>query len=141
VRVTRRHALMTVRRLDGGFELANPMRASLAPRTSGSNSAKASTPVGTAAAPADRPRTRGTVTAKGSAPIGVVPASFTTSATSGANSAKASTPVARKPSSYVLAAESDVVSLVGHAVEVIGVLEQRVLKVETVRPVAGSCAQ
>jgi len=28
-----------------------------------------------------------------------------------------------------------------NAVEVVGVLEQRVLKVETVRPVAGSCAQ
>jgi len=50
--------------------------------------------------------------------------------------------VAHKPTSYALVpGDGDVASLAGHAVEVVGVLEQRVLKVETVRPVAGSCTQ
>src|SRR5262245_5916102 len=127
---------------NGGFELTNAMRASMARRTGGSNSAKASTPIGTADASAGGPRTRGAATAKGSAPIRVVPASLTTSATSGANSPKGSTPVAQKPLSYTLtAADSDVASFIGRAVEVVGVLGQRALNVETVRPIAGSCAR
>jgi hypothetical protein len=63
------------------------------------------------------------------------------STTSGAHSPKASTPVAGTPPSYALdGAGSDIALFAGHAVEVVGVIEQRVLKIEQVRAVAGGCA-
>src|SRR5262249_33468475 len=77
---------------DGGIQLMNAGRASAA-RTGGSNSAKASTPVGGVGAAADRQRTPGPATAKGSVPVSVVPASLTLSPSGGANTPKASTPV------------------------------------------------
>ena len=127
---------------DGAFQLRNAMRSSMAPRTGGSMSAKASTPVGNRDPTTDRRRTPGPGTAKGSTPVTVVPASLMRSAPTGANSPKASTPVAEKPVSYALdAADSDMASFAGSAVAVVGVLEQRVLKVETIRRTAGSCAR
>jgi len=123
----------------GGFELANAMSASMAPRTGGSNSAKASTPVGNGG-PIDRPRTAGPATAKGSVPIRVIPARLTLQATTGANSPKGSTPVARKPAGYSLDG-ADVAAFAGSAVAVAGVVERRVLTVETIRPIAGDCTR
>jgi len=124
----------------GGFELANATSASMAPRTGGSNSAKASTPVGNGGPTIDRPRTAGPATAKGSAPIGVIPARLTLQATTGANSPKGSTPVARKPAGYALD-RADIAAFAGSAVAVIGVLERRVLTIETIRPIAGDCTR
>ena len=117
---------------DGALPLTSvtPSRAS---RSIGSNSAKASTPIGNATPAVDRPRTSGMTTPKGSTPINVAPASFTPSSTNGTNSPKASTPVRRSSlPSYALDAQgSDVASHAGHTVEVTGTLEhQRVLKVE-----------
>lgn len=126
---------------DGALRLTNAVRGSMARRTTGSNSAKASTPIGNVGPAVDRPRTPGSGTPKGSAPVHVVAASYPPPATSGANSPKASTPVARTPPSYALdGASSDVALLAWHAVEVVGVIEQRVLKIEKVRAVADGCA-
>ncbi len=121
---------------DGAFVLSSATPAPPAGRSSGSNSAKASTPIGQAAPSSDRPRTAGTTTPKGSTPIGVTPVSFTSSATSGSNSPKASTPVRRAATSaYALDTPSvDVAQYVGQLVEVSGVLpQQHAMKVETLR--------
>jgi hypothetical protein len=130
---------------DGAFQLTNVTPASTPTRSTGANSAKGSTPIGNAAPAVDRPRTAGTTTPKGSTPVGITPVSFTAkSSSSGANSPKASTPVARSSSPvYALdAGSADVASHAGYTVEVIGALQrQRVLKVETLRPVSASCAQ
>jgi hypothetical protein len=126
---------------DGAFVLSSAMPAPPARRASGSNSAKASTPIGQAPS-SDRPRTAGTTTPKGSTPIGVTPVSVTSSATGGSNSPKASTPVRRDATSaYALDASSvDVVQYAGHLVEVRGVVaQQQELKVEAVRLLAANC--
>ena len=128
---------------DGAFVLSSATPASPAGRSSGSNSAKASTPIG-AAPSSDRPRTAGTSTPKGSTPIGSAPVSFTSSATSGSNSPKASTPVRRNATAaYALDAPSiDVAQHAGHLVEVKGVVaQQQVLKVEAIRLLAANCAR
>lgn len=130
---------------DGAFQLTNATPASLAWRSTGSNSAKASTPIGRAAPAVDRPRTASTTTPKGSTPIGLTPASLTSSySRSGVNSPKASTPVGRSASTtYAIdAGSADVAAHAGHTVAVSGALQpQGVLKVETLRPVVASCAQ
>jgi hypothetical protein len=126
----------------GAFQLTDATVSSMSPRRTGSNSAKASTPINAARA-IDRPRTSGSTTPKGSTPIHVVAANFAPSTTSGANSAKASTPVRRSvPPIYALdAAGADVASHAGRIVEIVGALQPRgVLKVETVQPVAANCA-
>jgi hypothetical protein len=128
---------------DGAFALSGATPASKAGRSGGSNSAKASTPIGSAASPTDRPRTAGTMTPKGSTPISITPVSFTSSATSGSNSPKASTPVRRAATSaYALDASSvDVAQYAGHLVEIRGVVAQKQeLKVEAVRLLAANCA-
>lgn len=125
---------------DGAFELTNATFALAARRSSGSSSAKASTPIGQAVPSADRPRTSGTTTPKGSTPVGVAPARLESSTTNGVNSPKASTPVRRtQTSAYALDAQA-VSSHVGQLVEIAGALQpQRVLRVETIRPLAASC--
>ncbi len=125
---------------DGAFQLANATQASLAPRRTGSTSAKASTPIGSAVPAIDRSRTAGTTTAKGSAPIVRAPANSMSSA-SGATNPKSSTPTSQSaaPSYALAAADFEIASFVGRAVEVIGVLEQGVLKVIKLRSIAGRC--
>jgi hypothetical protein len=128
---------------DGAFALSGATPASKAGRSRGSNSAKSSTPIGSAASPTDRPRTAGTMTPKGSTPVSITPVSFTSSATSGSNSPKASTPVRRAATSaYTLDTTSvDVEQYAGQLVEVRGVVAQRQeLKVEAVRLLAANCA-
>ena len=109
---------------DGAFQLTNVTPASVPARSTGSNSAKASTPIVTSAVAVDRPRTRGTTTAKGSTPINFTSVSLSSSPT------------------YALdARRSNVASHAGYTVEVTGALkQQRVLQVETLRPLAANCA-
>jgi hypothetical protein len=125
----------------GAFQLTDATVSSMSPRRTGSNSAKASTPVGSGEAAGDRPRTAGTTTAKGSTPI-IVTVGFTRSTTSGANSAKASTPVRRNASrTYALDADgADMVSHAGHMVEVTGAVQRRgALKVQALHPLGANC--
>jgi len=124
-----------------GLQLTNAVRAS-ATRTSGSNSAKASTPVGGVGAAADRLRTPGPGTAKGSVPVSVVPASLALSPSGGANTPKASTPVAHEPTIYTFdAGHSDVAPYVGRTVQVVGLLERGVLTAQSIRLLADACGQ
>jgi hypothetical protein len=126
---------------DGGLQLTNAMRASAA-RTGGSNSAKASTPVGGAGATADGQRTPGPGTAKGSVPVSVVPASLTLPPSGGANTPKASTPVAHEPTIYAFdAGHSDVAPYVGRTVQVVGLLERGVVTAQTIRLLADACGR
>jgi hypothetical protein len=128
---------------DGAFELSDATPASMARRSGGSNSAKASTPIGNLSV-SDRPRTAGAITPKGSTPISVAPVRFASRATNGANSPKASTPVRRTvTSAYALDGQrSDVEPYAGRRVEVSGAQRQQyVLTVETIRVLAASCAE
>ena len=125
----------------GAFELSNATLASTTRRSGGSNSAKASTPIGGAATESDRPRTGGTTTPKGSTPISVTPVRLT-SPTSGSNSPKASTPVRRSETAALVlnGQDSDMSIYAGRTVEVRGALSpQRVLRVEAIRLVTASC--
>jgi hypothetical protein len=125
----------------GGLQLTNAMRASAA-RTGGSNSAKASTPVGGVGAAADRQRTPGPGTAKGSVPVSVVPASLTLSTSGGAITPKASTPVAHEPTTYAFdPGNSDVAPYVGRVVQVVGLLERGVLTAQSIHPLADACGR
>jgi len=109
---------------DGTWQLTNAVPAPLSARSTGSSSAKASTPLAHAASTVDQP-------------------------TAGAMTAKASTPIHPKASNarvnethYALdASRADMASQSGHMVEVAGELQVRVLKVRSVRSVSGGCAQ
>ena len=126
---------------DGSFALTHATPASTARRWTGSTSAKASTPIAHAVPAIERPRTSGTTTPKGSTPIAVTPARLESSGTNGVNSPKASTPVRRvQAAAYSLISQTELSSHAGQQVEIAGALQpQRVLKVETIHPLAGTC--
>ena len=124
---------------DGVYQLSPTPRGTA--RATGSSSAKGSTPLGHGVAASDRARAGGVTTPKGSTPVHAVPVTDASPTTRGTNSPKSSTPVghAGTPPYVLNAVDVDLTDHVGRLVEVVGGLRQRVLRLEVIRPLAGSC--
>jgi hypothetical protein len=109
----------------------------------GTNSSKASTPVGSAPATIGAAGAR-TYTAKGSTPVSVGTPALVSSGFAGTTTSKGSTPLPRRSSRATYELDMDRAALerdAGHTVEVVGTLQNAArLKADSVKMLAPTCS-